>query len=637
MAQPTQTNNQNPYNVKTIGELVRRAENNYVYGTTAISKYVNFSLYETIEKIDAYLNSKHTTGEVDSLGRDKPFFNIVTGAVNIWYRATDIDRKDMRIKASKSSDTLGAFLATAVLQDWMKRENFGAFLNDWGRSLARYGSTIVKFVEKDGTLWPLVMPWNRMIVDTVAFDDSVKIEILELNEAQLRQKKGYDPEMVDQLCNALTARQNQNRQRKDNLNDFIRLYEVHGMLPVANLKMARNEDFTDEDCDTYVQQMHVISFVAGKGKGVYDDFTLVSGKEDKDPYMITHLIREDGRTIGIGAVEHLFEAQWMVNHTAKAIKDQLDLASKLIFQTSDNNFVGQNALLAIENGDIMTHAANQPLTQLANNSHDITSLQNFQTSWKVLAQDITSTPDAISGNNMPSGTAYRQVAILNQESHSLFEMMIENKSLALEDMLRIYILPYLKRTQLNNSNEINAVLEDHGVKQIEDMYIRAEVVRRMNDHAFDMAMLGQMPTTTPDEMHQQVSSELNQSGNVRYFKPSDIGDTMWKDILSDIEWTVEVDISDESSNKEAVLTTLTTVLQTIASNPSVLSDPSAKMLFNKILLTAGEVSPLEIANLPPTPPPAPEVPAGASAALPPGLLPAGAFPPMGAPKPVPTG
>ena len=249
MATQTETTTEQ---VKTVAELVRRAENNYVNGTTAISKYVDFSLYETIEKIDAYLNSKHTSGELDSLNREKPFFNIVTAAVNIWYRATDIDRKDMKIKATRSGDTLAAFLATAVLQDWMKRENFGQFLNEWGRSLARYGSTIVKFVVKGGTLYPMVMPWNRMIVDTVAFDDSIKIEILELNEAQLRQQKGYDPEMVDSLCNALSARQNQNRQRKDNLNDFIRLYEVHGLLPVANLKQAKGEEYTADDCDTYV-------------------------------------------------------------------------------------------------------------------------------------------------------------------------------------------------------------------------------------------------------------------------------------------------------------------------------------------------------------------------------------------------
>jgi hypothetical protein len=48
-------------------------------------------------------------------------------------------------------------------------------------------------------------------------------------------------------------------------------------------------------------------------------------RERKDPYMITHLIEEDGRTLSIGAVEYLFDAQWMQNHTVKNMKDLLDL------------------------------------------------------------------------------------------------------------------------------------------------------------------------------------------------------------------------------------------------------------------------------------------------------------------------
>jgi hypothetical protein len=44
---------------ENICELVRKAERDYVDGTTTIGKYVEFSQYENIEKIDAYLNSKH--------------------------------------------------------------------------------------------------------------------------------------------------------------------------------------------------------------------------------------------------------------------------------------------------------------------------------------------------------------------------------------------------------------------------------------------------------------------------------------------------------------------------------------------------------------------------------------------------
>jgi len=346
---------------KTLGELVRKNESDYIDGTTTISKYVDFSLSENINKIDAYLNSKHVSGETDSMGREKPFFNIVTGTVNIWYRATDIDRKQIKIKPTKQSDTFEAFLATVHLQDWMRRERFGTFLNDWGRSLARYGSSVVKFVEAEDKLHSMVIPWNRLIVDQVDFNNDVVIEVLELSASDLRNRKGYDPEMVDKLIDTKAARETLDKQKKDTKGNFIRLYEVHGEMPLSYLTGKEKDD------DTYCQQMHVISFIAGKDKGEFDDFCLYKGKEEKNPYMITHLIKEDGRTQSIGAVENLFETQWMLNHTKKQIKDQLDLASKLIFQTSDGNFVGQNALNSIETGDILIHGVNQPLTQVANN------------------------------------------------------------------------------------------------------------------------------------------------------------------------------------------------------------------------------------------------------------------------------
>jgi hypothetical protein len=96
-----------------------------------------FDMRENINKIEAYINSKHISGDTDSMGREKPFFNIVTGIVNIWFRATDIDRKNIRIKSTKAEDTIMAFLGTVHLNQWMRKANFGVFLNDWGRTLAR--------------------------------------------------------------------------------------------------------------------------------------------------------------------------------------------------------------------------------------------------------------------------------------------------------------------------------------------------------------------------------------------------------------------------------------------------------------------------------------------------------------------
>jgi hypothetical protein len=590
------SSNEDAVEKNDIGAIVREAENNFVSGTTTISKYVHTSMYENLNTIDAYLNSKHISGATDSQDREKPFFNIVTAAVNIWYRATDIDRKNIKIKATKAKSVIGAFLATVLLQDWMRRSYFGTFLNEWGRTLARYGSAVVKFVEKGGELHCMVVPWNRLIVDAVDFESNVKIEVLELTEAQLYKREGYKKDMIEKLCDAKKARETTDKQQKDQKSDYIKVYEVHGELPLSYLTGK------EKDQDTYVQQMHAVSFVASKEEGKFDDFTLASGREEKEPNMITHLIKEDGQTLSIGAVQHLFEAQWMMNHTIKSIKDQLDLASKIVFQTSDGSFAGQNALFAIENGDILVHKMNEPLTQLNNGSHDITSLQSFGNQWKGLANEITGISESMLGNTAPSGTAWRQVEALLNESHSLFELMTENKGLYIEQMLRTYVIPFLKKKLKKNKKEISAILESYDITRIDSAYIRNKAVKNVKKAVKDKFLKGEK--ITPEMQAMMLESEqagikesLSGLGNQRFFKPDEIDEKTWNDVLDDLEWDVEVDVTGESVDRDA-MTTLDTVLKFLIQKQGVPMNQDEKMVFNKILMLSGTVSPLELSNQP---------------------------------------
>lgn len=604
-----------PYQ-SSLPELIRETETNYIGGSsTTISKYVQWDMLETLNTIDAYLNSKHISGEFDSQGREKPFFNIVTAASNIWYRATDIDRKNIKVRPTNNKTVIDAFLATVYLQEWMRKERFGVFLNEWGRVLARYGSAISKFVENDEGLTPIVQPWNRMIVDQVDFDNNIKIEVIELTEAQLKKKKGYNKEIVKKLCETIEARETVDGYRKDNKNYYVKLYEVHGELPLSYLTGK------EEDSEEYVQQMHVVTFVAKKESSKdFDNFTLYSGREKKEPNSIAHLIKEDGRTLGIGAVEHLFQSQWMMNHTVKSIKDQLDLASKLIFQTADGTFIGQNALSAIENGDILIHAPNMPLTQVANTSHDITSLQNYGNMWKQLSNEIAGISESMLGNTAPSGTAWRQVEALLQESRSLFELMTENKGLAIEDMLTTHFIPFVQK-KMNNKDQVVATLDSYDIQKIDSIYVKNEATKRANRAILDAILDNKMPTPEDQAMltggiSNGLQNSLSEMGNQRFFKPDEIN---WKEQFKDLKWQLEIDITGEQRDVQAAMTTLTTVLKTIASNPAILQDPNAKMVFNAILKETAVLSPLQMSDVAkPTPIQNPEVPkvGGSLGALP---------------------
>ena len=326
-----------------IAELTRRTEQDFISGQTQTSEFVTESLYDDINKIEAYLNSRHTTGEKDSLKRDKPFFNIGIAKKNITARATDIDRKNIVAKAGKIKDQIASYLFTIHLNRWMNDSHFGMFLNTWGDYLASYNSAVCKFVEQKGELIAKVIPWTRLIVDVIDFDLNPVIEVLEMTPAQLKQNKNYDQEMVDKLLLTLSVRETVGKQKKDTKSNYIKLYEIHGELPLSYLTGE------EDDAEDYVQQMHIISFVANKEKGKFDDFCLYSGREKKNPYLLTWLIPStDGSISLMGSIKSLFEAQWITNHTIKAIKDQLDLASQLIFQTADPNFANRNTLSSIQ-------------------------------------------------------------------------------------------------------------------------------------------------------------------------------------------------------------------------------------------------------------------------------------------------
>ena len=577
--------------MSNVYELVRKNESNYISGNVKTSKYVVQDFYEDISTIEAYLNSKHITGDQDSMGRDKPFFNIVLAVRNIWFRATDLDRKNIVAKATKQSDYLASLFYTGHLKKWMRDENFGQYLNDWGLYLASYNSAVTKFIEKKDGLHISVIPWQSLIVDVLGFEKNPKIEVLEMTQDELRSHTEYDKEMVEALIEAQVSRKMMNNQPKDvQKANYVRLYEVHGELPLSWITG------NDKDDDTYVQQMHVISFLASKQGGEFDNFTLYSGQEKNDPYMLTQLIPAvDGSISLMGSVKTLFDAQWMTNHTIKNIKDQLDLASKLIFQTNDAGYDNQNVLENIEQGQIMIYGQEKnPLTQIQNNSHDITALQGFMGQWQVLAQEVSNTPEVTKGQASSAQSAYAKEALMLQQSQQNFDIMTQNKGLSLEQMFIKFITPFILK-KLNNSDELVMELGDYGIEQIDKKYISSRAAKVFNYKAVE-AVINQQEMPDLQTETQNVQQELTDMGMQRFIKPSEISSKTWKDIFEDFEASVEYQITDENVDKNNVMQGISNLMTTLA-NPNgqaFIRTPEGKLLFNETLNLLGIINPVQI-------------------------------------------
>jgi len=101
----------------TIGSLIRELEDNYVDQSVRSGKYVDFDMHETIEKIHAYLNSRHISGDTDDMGRDKPFFNIVTATGGLLHGVIVNSHTSgtLRFNDGASGTTSAGVKATGVL------------------------------------------------------------------------------------------------------------------------------------------------------------------------------------------------------------------------------------------------------------------------------------------------------------------------------------------------------------------------------------------------------------------------------------------------------------------------------------------------------------------------------------------
>jgi hypothetical protein len=95
--------------METIFDFVKEQRTQYRAYTIEIADGYDYSQYQTLRTIELYHNSKFTTGNLDSLKREKPFYNITKFRVNVETRATDIDTKDIQVSSEASDGYVQSF------------------------------------------------------------------------------------------------------------------------------------------------------------------------------------------------------------------------------------------------------------------------------------------------------------------------------------------------------------------------------------------------------------------------------------------------------------------------------------------------------------------------------------------------
>lgn len=523
---------------------------------------------EILKRIELYYNSKYETGDKNQLGFDKPFYNVVKFRVNIATVATDIDTKDFILISENPEKADRLWMYRHEVHTWMKESSFAKFLNDLGKSRPKYGSSFVKKTEDKDNLVIEVCNIHNLSFDPSEFSKHTAIfECHYMSPSELYDKV----DAWDNIEDAISLQYSRGKASEYKKGD-VKVIEFVGCVSGELVGEGEYE----------YPFYHIIYAPGGENGGVI----LFKEKLDTSIYKKLDWDSVPGRTLGVGVVEDGFEAQRWTNDAIQRQKALVDMSSKMLFHTDDDT-LGNNVLVELENGDVIKTAEGKSFNQVNNIPSQLPVFDNHIAQWDKQLERATSTYNAFTGETMPSGTPYRAVATLQESARSMYQYKMEDLEIFLQDVFNDWVFPFLEK-RLNRAHILSQDFSTDELKMIDDAFAKEEASKYALDLMTQDIFIDK---DSFEAVYQEALQGIQRNGARRFIEVP-------KDYYKDMKSKVSLVITGENKNKGVVLESLSKVLADVSANPEIMSNPVTKKIYSRVLELADiGVSPAEIAQM----------------------------------------
>jgi len=524
-----------------------------------------FNQLKTLNLIDLYYNSKFETGELDSEGQRKLFMNNCAFRSDVASKMIDLDVKDF-IFLPEDSNEWGAYLLSRDFKLWAKQNYFGELINEIVEYLPKYGTAVIK---KVGSKLQRV-PLKNLICQQDAKDLKSARYVIEVHT-----NKTFDDlkEMIEWDTSKLSL----------GYDEKVTIYERYGRVPVATLKEFNGEKSTEEDWKKTVDVMAIISMqeIERPGRKKDKDYQILfMEKISSRPYEEVHWKKQDGRWLGIGEVENLFENQIATNTIANIRRRALLWSSKKIFQSPDDSIV-KNLIKEVKDGDIIRIAPNGNITQVDMTTHSVAEFNTTQEGWEQNASQKSFTYEVATGESLPSGTPFRLGVLLSNAVNSHFELKREKLGLFFKRIVLEFLIPIFKK-KMKGQHLLLIPANDEEFDALKEINIDANFRNTIFNHLKKNMFLPSNFVTLKDE----IRTELEKKNNILVDIPDEYYD--------DIKYRIELEITGEAVNLPKKIETLTNLYQVMIQK----GDPRADKVLDKLIALTGERIPKAMPTMP---------------------------------------
>ena len=521
-----------------------------------------FNQYEALNQIALYSFGKFKTGDTDSQGNHKYFFQIGNPICRNSSKQINVDTKDIRIYDKYGGNRINAMICDRYMQDFMNFNGTGLLLNRLSDGLPRWGSVVWKW-ENDEI--------RQIKIDNLIFDPAVnnienKFDIrssyviekhyMQTYEFEKMKENGWDAEKIDEALLDLRKQRENGKSGGELL-----VYEVHMELP--------NSYFEDEAKGYSYYRFYMVGNDADRKVSVEKERILFHNKEKKMPYKKIDYITVDGRALGLGEMESQFDTQIRVNVMKNEKASSMLLGAKTVFTTSDDT-VERNIVQQTLNGDILK--VKTGLVPVNVDTRNLNAYAQEEGSWLSQSRSIANSFEAVTGEQVNTNTPWKSYNKMNEEGSKFFAGVKQNMGLFIRECFKEWLLPKFEKHIKSNIGEVFEIVNPDLISIIQNKIVEDGVRDFMVSSVLET---GFFPSLQEIEAFKETSKQKN--GRSVKVKISES--------LLDFEKELDIDITGES--KKDNLDNKMLLVQMISQNPQSLQDPQVKRLVDSALEDMG--------------------------------------------------
>lgn len=498
--------------------------------TVETTKGFFFSQYQTINRINLYINDRFLERNDDAI-----FWNISTPRIPHFAKNIDLDTKDLMPYGEGDVGIFEAYCLRLKLRQWLNDNHFAITLNDLSEGLATYGSAVWKRCVEDGET-----KIEEVDLRNLYFDPTVKyikkanvVEMHYLSSMEIKEREDVwdNVDKAIKICRKTSS--NGNDIQNTDVQESNEIWEFWGQVEMED------GSFVYKHC-------------IGAGYGNEEVLLLDEDVNDDDfPYYDFHIGKYRGTWLRMGVVQRLFRLQERANTVVNENAQATSIASLLLLRTQDPNTTG-NVLQGALNGQIINSA---DLQQIGIDNRAFTMLLNELASIERQADLLCMTPEVIMGENSPSGTPFRTVAVTTNAAKSSFRYIKERVGETIGYILEEDILP--QQIKKWNKGEVIELMEDSADVEMYDKWLKDKIL-------LDQIKAGAKYTP---ELENVIQAEIDK--NIKY-----VGRKLeTQKGMFDKKYRIKFNISGEAYDKAQMNDAYFNAIQMVMANPAILDLP----------------------------------------------------------------